>query len=56
MPPREAVVYFSRGLVRSQLDRHEQAITDLDEARRLDPKHVPTLVSRGIAWLSPSRV
>jgi tetratricopeptide (TPR) repeat protein len=41
------VAFFSRGLVRSRLDRHEQAIEDFNESLRLDPDHVQALVSRG---------
>jgi len=46
--PGDSTSYFTRGLVRAQLERYESAVADLDMAHRLDPRHTPTLVSRGL--------
>src|SRR5262249_23521392 len=41
---------FSRGAVRNQMDRYEEAIEDFNEALRLDSRLIPARVSRGLAW------
>jgi tetratricopeptide (TPR) repeat protein len=44
-----ATTFFSRGTAKSILKDNRGAITDYDEAIRLDPKYAPAFLYRGIA-------
>ena len=45
------LVLFNRGAARLQLNRFEDAITDFDEAARLDfPKPAQLFLAKGVAW------
>jgi tetratricopeptide (TPR) repeat protein len=44
--PRSAFAFLMRGVVRYQNDDLEHAVTDLDQALKIDPKYVPALIER----------
>ena len=46
--PTKASLYYSRGLVKAQLEHHENAITDYDEAIRLNRSYASAYYERGL--------
>ena len=46
--PTKASLYYSRGLVKAQLEQHENAITDYDEAIRLNSSYASAYYQRGL--------
>ena len=49
--PQTAVDYTKRGLVRKDRGMADAALSDFDQATRLDPKYVPAYYGRGLAQL-----
>jgi tetratricopeptide (TPR) repeat protein len=44
--PRSAFAFLMRGVVRYENDDLDHAVTDLDQALKIDPKYVPALIER----------
>ena len=50
--PNSALGFYNQGSVHLNLKEYDGAIADLDEAIKLDPKHVFALNARGLAYQS----
>ena len=44
--PRSAFAFLMRGVVQCENDDFDQAVADLDQALKIDPKYVPALIER----------